>query len=156
MQKTTDNLKKLVVKLPKKIKPCVLLNPVSKIFFVVLFYQIKNTKQECKIMSEINSNIQFTGFVKIKGSAHKLNPVANSIRETLPESFVFYGDKSKYKRTLYILTGKHQDRFVSCMKKKNNSFMDLKQNVEKYIGKTAKTLKRKNVEKKLKNGSFYV
>lgn len=34
--------------------------------------------------------------------------------------------------------------------------MDLKQNVEKYIGKTAKTLKRKNVEKKLKNGSFYV
>ncbi len=107
-------------------------------------------------MSEINSNIQFTGFVKIKGSAHKLNPVAKYIRETLPESFVFYGDKSKYKRTLYILTGKHQNRFVSCMKKKNNSFMDLKQNVEKYIGKTAKTLKRKNVEKKLKNGSFYV
>ena len=105
-------------------------------------------------MSEINSNIQFTGFVKIKGNAHNL--VAKSIRETLPESFVFYGDKSKYKRTLYILTGKHQDRFISCMKKKNSSFMDLKQNVEKYIGKTAKTLKRKNVEKELKNGSFNV
>lgn len=42
------------------------------------------------------------------------------------------------------------------MKKKNSSFMDLKQNVEKYIGKTAKTLKRKNVEKELKNGSFNV
>ncbi len=107
------------------------------------------------MITKTNTTTPFTGFAKIKGTARQLNPIQNAIKETLPESFVFYSDKSKHKRTLYILTGKHQDKFLDCMKT-NPDFTDLKEFVEKYLGKTAKKLKRHDVKEALKNGTFYV
>lgn len=107
------------------------------------------------MISKTNTNTPFTGFARIKGTARQLNPIKDAIQEAMPDSFVFYNDKSKYKRKLYILTGKHQDRFLDCLNN-NIDFMDLKEFVESYIGETAKKLKRSKVRKALQNGTFHV
>ncbi len=94
----------------------------------------------------------FTGFYKIKGTAKELKPLVEPINDTLPDSFVFFKDKSKWQRTLYILTGKHQDKFVSKIGQMD--FMDLKEKVEKVLAEKAVKLKFKKVKKQLENGNF--
>ena len=96
----------------------------------------------------------FTGFYKIKGPAPVLKPLAEKIKDTYPESFVFFADKSKYNRKLFILTDKHIDKFIKYVGKVD--FMDLKKHVEKYIDCTAKKLKVRNVKKDLRDGKFKI
>ncbi len=107
------------------------------------------------ISSLDNTKQTFTGFAKLKGNVEKLNPIAESIKEILPDSFIFYADKSKQNRTLYILTGKHQNKFINCIKKTNN-FMNLKKNIEKYIGKKAQKLKVNKVKQDIQKGTLKI
>ena len=100
------------------------------------------------------SNIQntpqtFTGFYKIKGTAHDLKPLVEPIRDALPDSFVFFKDKSKWKRTLYILTGKHKDKIIDKFGRVD--IMDLKENVEKYLAEKAVKLKFEKIKKAIED-----
>ena len=99
-----------------------------------------------------NTSQTFTGFYKIKGSAHELKPLINPINDALPESFVFFKKKTVHDRTLYILTGEHQDKFLDYIGKMD--FMDLKQHVEKIFGEKAVKLKLDKVQKQLEKGTL--
>lgn len=96
------------------------------------------------------SNItpSFTGFYKVKGTAKELKPLLEPIKDAKPDCFVFFKDKSKWNRTLYILTGKHTDKFVKKIGMAED-FMEFKEHIEKYLGEKAVKVKLKKLKKYL-------
>lgn len=112
-------------------------------YFILSRTQITETKMIST--TGCNSTPTFTGFYKVKGTARELRPLVHPIKEAFPDSFVFFKDKTKWRRTLYILTGKHQDKFVENIGKVD--FMDLKEQVEKFLGEKASKIKLKKIKK---------
>lgn len=99
-------------------------------------------------------NVNFQGFAKFKAKHHEANHMAKKVKEALPDSFVFWDKKNNQKKTFYILTGKHQDKFISMTGK--TDFYDLKENIEKYMNEKAKKISLKKLHKKIKNGELKI
>lgn len=99
-------------------------------------------------------NVNFQGFAKFKAKHHEANHMAKKINEALPDSFVFWDKKNNQKKTFYILTGKHQDKFLSMLD--DIEIYDLKQNIEKYLNKKAKKISVKKLEKQIKKGELKI
>ena len=99
-------------------------------------------------------NVSFHGFAKFKAEHHKANHIAKKIKKALPDSFVFWNKKNNQKKTFYILTGKHQDKFVSQLD--NVDIYDLKQNIEKYLNEKAKKISLKKLEKQIESGKLKI
>ena len=108
------------------------------------------------MITKINSSHQpdFQGFAKIKGKPHEVREIAGKIKEALPDSFVFSEKKHHHKKTYFILTGKHQDKFIDLLNRVG--LFDLKQNIEKNFGEKARKLSLKDVQKLLKKDKFQI
>lgn len=108
------------------------------------------------MITKINSSYQqnFQGFAKIKGKPHEVREIAGKIKEVLPDSFVFSNKKHHHKKTYFILTGKHQDKFMDLFGQVE--LFDLKQNIEKHMGIKAKKLSLEDVQKRLKKDKFKI
>ena len=106
-----------------------------------------------QIKSQKN-NIQFQGFAKFKANHHEAKHLANKVKKALPDSFVFWDKKNNQKRTYFILTGKHQDKFMSLIEE--TEFYNLKENIEKYMNEKAKKISLKKLYKKLENGKLTI
>ncbi len=97
------------------------------------------------------SNTSFTGFAKFSGNYKHAKTVAQKVKENLPNSFVFSDKKISKDKTYYIITGKHKNKFIKLIRKNNSIFLNIKQNIEKYMDEKAKKLKIKKLEKLLDN-----
>ncbi len=98
-----------------------------------------------------NINPNFTGFAKFTASPKNAKDLAAKIKANLPESYVFSDKRPTKKKTYYIITGKHQDKFIDLIRKKDIFFLELKQNIEKFMGEKAKKLSTRALKKDLNN-----
>lgn len=87
----------------------------------------------------------FQGFAKFKGEPNEVKHLAKRFKNQFPDSFVFSDKKSADEKTYFILTGKHQNKFIDILDK--YQFSDLKRNIEEYMGKKAKKMSLDKVEK---------
>lgn len=100
-------------------------------------------------ISEFNTS--FTGFAKFSSDNKHAKNVAQKVKENLPNSFIFSDKKISKNKTYYILTGKHKNKFIKLMRKKNSIFLNIKQDIEKYMEEKAIKLNIKKLEKLLDN-----
>lgn len=103
------------------------------------------------MLSNINQNqqIQFQGFSKFSKKPEQAKQVAAKLKEKYPDSFIFSDKKVKNKKTYFIITGKHQNKFLKLLDKVE--LFDLKKNIEKYMQQKADKLSRKEIKKLLKD-----
>ena len=96
----------------------------------------------------------FEGFAKFKCKHKEAKALKKAVEEALPDSFVFSDKKPGEKKTYFILTDEHADRFLDFVGKMN--FFDLKQNIEKFLNEKARKINIDDLKKALENGTLSV
>lgn len=96
----------------------------------------------------------FEGFAKFKCKHKEAKILKSAVKEALPDSFVFSDKKPGEKKTYFILTDEHADRFLDFVGKMN--FLDLKQNIEKVLKAKAKKIDVDDLKKALEEGTLSV
>lgn len=96
----------------------------------------------------------FEGFAKFKCKHKEAKALKKAVEEALPDSFVFSDKKPGEKKTYFILTDEHADRFLDFVGKMN--FLDLKQNIEKILNEKARKINIDDLKKALENGTLSV
>ncbi len=113
--------------------------------------KLKNKGQTSMIISnhsqENHISPNFQKFLKTKGSIHKLENLKDSLRETLPDSISFIKKQDKHTGVLFILTGKHSNKFLDLIP--NTHFRELRTKPEKYLKEKAKQITDSKLLKKL-------
>ena len=104
--------------------------------------------------SEPVAKQNFEGFAKFKCKHKEAKALKKAVEEALPDSFVFSDKKPGNKKTYFILTDEHADRFVDFIGSIN--FFDLKQNIEKFLNEKARKINIDDLKKALENGTLSV
>lgn len=90
----------------------------------------------------------FGKFIKIKGSNHKLDSLRQKIIQKKPKYFTIMPQKGKKESVLYLLSGKHYDKFIEIIRK-NYDFLNVRLNFEKFMKTKPTNIKIEKAEKKL-------
>ncbi len=95
-----------------------------------------------------NYSPQFQGFKKVKGTHAQIKKISENLKDKYPDSFVLVDRKNKKENVCYIITKKHQDKFLDVLKK--NNMIDIKENLEKYMNEKAKEISFEKIQKLIK------
>lgn len=104
------------------------------------------------ITNKDQSPTNFQKFLKVKGHTHQLNDIKSNIQREMPDTITFIKKEPHRKNLLYILTGKHADKFLDLMNRE--LFMELRTKPEKYMKEKANKVKQSDIYKKLGLTSF--
>ncbi len=96
---------------------------------------------------EINNNLSFGKFLKVKGSKKHIHHLKRKFAESYDEVLLISRKKTHKDSVLYIFSKKDVDKFLELTKK--ISFVKLKNNIEKYMPSKPKLLNIKRAEKLL-------
>lgn len=96
----------------------------------------------------------FTGFAKYKCKPKEADELRYAIKDCLPDSFVFWDKKIGKKKTYFILTDEHADKFVDKTGKMD--FWDLKENIEKIFKEKARKLDIEELKNALEKGTLNI
>lgn len=107
-----------------------------------------------KIQNRSVSTPSFGRFTKIKGSHSQLQKFKSELREEFDEILPLLVKKDKKKSFLYVMSGKHLDRFLDLTK--TVYFRDLRTNLEFYMPFKVKNIKLKTAQEKLEHKKLKV
>lgn len=96
----------------------------------------------------------FSGFAKFKCDLKEASELKKSVKECLPNCYIFWDKKISDKKTYYILTDKHKNKLLNYFGKMD--FMDLKENIEKVFNEKAKKIKLNDLKKSLEKGKLSI
>ena len=92
----------------------------------------------------------FGSFKKIVGTPNQIK----QIRHDIPDKYLKLAVKKESNKTaLYLFSGKHFNKFIK-LTKKNPSFIEIRQNIEKFMKETPKKLSYEKASKKLEKGKL--
>ncbi len=107
-----------------------------------------------KIQNRSVSTPSFGRFTKIKGSHSQLQKFKSELREEFDEILPLLVKKDKKKSFLYVMSGKHFDKFLDLTK--TVYFRDLRTNLEFYMPFKVKNIKLKTAQEKLEHKKLKV
>ncbi len=97
-----------------------------------------------------SSNCHFGSFKKIVGTSWQIDKIRNRV----PKRYLTIAVKKKPDKTsLYLFSGKHFNKLIKVAKK-NCNFIEIRQNVEKFMKETPKKLSYEKATKKLEKGKL--
>lgn len=102
------------------------------------------------IINSINNcnSPSFEKFIKVKDSPGKLTSFRSELNESSDTFVSFWAKKKSKNPVLYIISGKHLDKFIDLVQK-NIYFRDLRTNPEKFLKTKPITLNAAKAKKKL-------